>query len=132
MEERGEGERWRRKEDPSIEEGSEAPVASADEARPPPGLEGHHAVVEHVEEREVSELLLEDKEDGVGEVEELRDVEDPGEVEGPEGLGPVGVVDGLARPAVGAADVEPPTLGGAAGGGAGHQGDRMKWLNDTW
>lgn len=86
-------------------------MASADKARTPPGLEGHHAVVEHMEEREVGELLLEDEEDGVGEVEELGDVEDPGEVEGPEGLGPVGVVDRLARPAVGAADVEPPSLG---------------------
>ena len=76
----------------------------------PPSLQRHDAVVEDVEEGEVAELLLQDKKDRVGEVKELRDVEEPGHIESTERLGIVGIVNGLASPAVVAADIEPPTL----------------------
>ena len=59
-----------------------------------------------VEEGEVGELLLGDEEEGVEHVQELGHVEQPGQVEGPQRLGVVGVVDGLAGPAVVSADVE--------------------------
>ena len=59
-----------------------------------------------VEEGEVGELLLGDEEEGVEHVQELGHVEQPGQVERPQRLGVVGVVDGLAGPAVVAADVE--------------------------
>ena len=59
-----------------------------------------------MEEGEVGELLLGDEEEGVEHVQELGHVEQPGQVEGPQRLGVVGVVDGLAGPAVVSADVE--------------------------
>ena len=59
-----------------------------------------------VEEGEVGELLLGDEEEGVEHVQEFGHVEQPGQVERPQRLGVVGVVDGLAGPAVVAADVE--------------------------
>ena len=63
--------------------------------RPPPGLEGHDAVVEDVEEGEVGELLLQHEEDGVGKVDELGEVEEPGKVESTKSLRFVWVVDWL-------------------------------------
>ena len=53
-------------------------------------------MVEDVEEGEVGELLLEHKEDGVSEVDELGDVEDPGKVESSYRLWIVRVIDRLA------------------------------------
>ena len=52
-------------------------------------------MVEDVKEGEVGELLLQHKEDGVGEVDELGDVEDPGEVESSNRLWIVGVINRL-------------------------------------
>ena len=63
--------------------------------RSPPGLEGHDAVVEDVEEGEVGELLLQHEEDGVGKVDELGEVEEPGKVESTKSLRFVWVVDWL-------------------------------------
>ena len=77
---------------------------------PPPSLQRHYTVVEDVQEGEVAELLLQDKEDWVSKVKELRDVEEPGHIESTQRLGIVGIVDGLTRPAVVAADIEPPAL----------------------
>ena len=62
---------------------------------PPPCLKRHDAMVEDVKEGEVSELLLEHKEDGVGEVDELGDVEDPGEVESSNRLWIIRVINWL-------------------------------------
>ena len=55
--------------------------------------------MEDVEEGEVGELLPEDEEGGVGHVEELGDVEEPGHDEGVDCLGVLGVVHWLARQA---------------------------------
>ena len=52
-------------------------------------------MVEDVKEGEVGELLLQHKEDGVGEVDELGDVKDPGEVESSNRLWFVGVINRL-------------------------------------
>ena len=52
-------------------------------------------MVEDMEEGEVGELLLEHEEDGVSEVDELGDVEDPGEVESSNRLGIVRVINRL-------------------------------------
>ena len=60
-----------------------------------------------MQEREVAVLLLQHKEEGVEHVEEFRDVENPGEVQGSDGLWVVGIVDGLTGEVVVAADVEP-------------------------
>ena len=59
-----------------------------------------------VEEGEMAVLFLGDEEEWVEHVEELGHVEQPGHVQGPEGLGVVGVVNGLTSPAVVASDVE--------------------------
>ena len=48
-----------------------------------------------MKEGEVSELLLEHKEDGVGKVDELGDVEDPGEVESSNRLWIIRVINWL-------------------------------------
>ena len=63
--------------------------------RTPPRLKRHDAMVEDMEEGEVGELLLEHEEDGVGKVDELGDVEDPGEVESSNRLGIVRVINRL-------------------------------------
>ena len=73
----------------------------------PPGLPGHDAVVDHVEGGQVAELLPHQEEERVRQVDDFRKEEPPGHVEGPDGLGAVGVVDRLARPAVVARHVEP-------------------------
>ena len=52
-------------------------------------------MVEDVEEGEVGELLLQHEEDGVGKVDELGDVEDPGEVESSNCLWIVRVINWL-------------------------------------
>ena len=59
-----------------------------------------------VQEGEMGVLFLGHKEEGVEHVEELGHVEQPSHVQGPEGLGVVGVVDGLTGPAVVTSDVE--------------------------
>ena len=71
-----------------------------------PAFQRHDPMMVDVEEGEVGELLLGDEEEGVEHVQELGHVEQPGQVEGPQRLGVVGVVDGLAGPAVVSADVE--------------------------
>ena len=63
--------------------------------RSTPGLKGHDAVVEDVEEGEVGELFLQHEEDGVGKVDELGEVEEPGKVESTKSLRFVWVVDWL-------------------------------------
>ena len=52
-------------------------------------------MVEDMKEGEVGELLLQHKEDRVGEVDELGDVEDPGKVESSNCLRIVGVINRL-------------------------------------
>ena len=107
-----------------IEEGEETAVTSSDEPGKvwpcqsitngivscllcsKPTLKRHDSVVIDVEEREMGVLFLGDKEERVEHVEELGHVEQPGHVQGPEGLGMVGVVDGLTGPIVVASDVK--------------------------
>ena len=73
----------------------------------PPCLSWHDSVMEDMKEGEMGELLLEDEEDGVEHVDELRNVEVPGHVKGAQRLGGGGEVYGLAAPAVVATDIEP-------------------------
>ena len=72
-----------------------------------PTLEGHNSVVVNMQEREVAEFLLQHEEEGVEHVQELGDVENPGQTESSDGLRVVGIVHGLTGPAVVACDVEP-------------------------
>jgi len=74
-------------------------------------------MVEDVKEGEVGELLLQHKEDGVGEVDELGDVEDPGEVESSNRLWIVGVINRLTSQAVVSAYIELPPLAEPPGAG---------------
>ena len=60
-----------------------------------------------MQEREVSEFLLQHEEEGVEHVEEFRDVENPCKIQSSDGLRVVGVVNGLTGPAVFPGDVEP-------------------------
>ena len=59
-----------------------------------------------VEEGEMGVLFLGDEEERVEHVEELGHVEQPGHVQSPEGLGMIGVVDGLTGPLVVTSDVK--------------------------
>ena len=79
--------------------------------RAKPTLEWHDAVVVHVQERQVAELLLQHEEEGVKHVEEFWDVEDPGKIQCSDGFWIVGVVNRLTCPAVVPADVESERVG---------------------
>ena len=59
-----------------------------------------------VKEREMGELLLGNKEEGVKHVKELGHVEKPGKVQRPQSFWIIRVVDRLTSPAVVSADVE--------------------------
>ena len=72
-----------------------------------PTLEWHNSVVVDMQEREVSEFLLQHEEEGVEHVEEFRDVENPCKIQSSDGLRVVGIVNGLTGPAVFPGDVEP-------------------------
>jgi len=56
---------------PRVEEGPETALPSSDKPWTPPAEEGEGAVVDHMQGREVGKLFLEDKEEGVKEVDEL-------------------------------------------------------------
>ena len=71
-----------------------------------PTLQRHNSVVIDVKEGQMGVLFLGHKEERVEHVKELGHVEQPGHVQGSEGLRVVGVVDGLACPVVASSDVK--------------------------
>uniref|UniRef100_A0A147BW06 Secreted protein n=1 Tax=Ixodes ricinus TaxID=34613 RepID=A0A147BW06_IXORI len=84
----------------AIDEGEEGAVASRRELDPPPDAHGHHAMVDDVQRRDVSELLAQHKEYRVDKLDELGDVVPPGQVGHEDGLATLRVVNGLALPVV--------------------------------
>ena len=72
-----------------------------------PAFKRHNAVVKDMEERKVSKLLFEDKEEGVKHVNKLWDVEEPGHVQSSQSFWIVRIVDRLASPAVATRHVKP-------------------------
>jgi len=86
--------------DAHVEETAKHGLAASDIPDPPPGSEGHDAVVDHVKSGEVVELLPEDKEDGVDVVDELGEEVPPRHVHRVQRARAVRVVHRLAHPAV--------------------------------
>ena len=82
-----------------VEEGAKAALSTADEPGPPPTEEGQGAVVDHMKEGEVGELLPSDEEEGVEEVDELGEVVPPSQVDGLPRHRALAVVHGLTMPA---------------------------------
>ena len=92
--------------DQGVPHPAEGCVAAARELGPEPGEEGERGVVHHVQGGQVRPLAPQDEEDRVEEVNELGEVEPPGQGQRPLRLGLVGVVHGLAHPAVAAPEPE--------------------------
>ena len=59
--------------DPGVQEGTEPALASSDKPGAPPAQPGQGPVVDHVEGGQVGELLPGNEEDGVGQVNKLRE-----------------------------------------------------------
>ena len=66
----------------------------------PPSVEWHDAVVEHMKKGEVAVFLLQEEDEGVDHVDDLRDVEHPGHSQRSQGLRGSGVIHRLTAPAV--------------------------------
>ena len=67
---------------------------------PPPAVERHDTVVEHMKEWKMAELFLHQKYDWVDHVNDLGEVKNPGQVESPESFSVLRIVDRLTPPAV--------------------------------
>ena len=92
--------------DQGVPHPAEGRVAAARELGTEPGEEGEGGVVHHVQRGQVRPLTPQNEEDRVEEVNELGEVEPPGQGQRPLRLGLGGVVHGLAHPAVAAPEPE--------------------------